>query len=62
MRGGSSRGDLIDRMLSWRIVEEIKGLLTHNQLAAVESEPCLARVRVGKVSPMRIQIPANKHI
>lgn len=28
-----------------------------SQLPAVEMAPCLARVRVGNVSPMRIQIP-----
>jgi hypothetical protein len=28
-----------------------------SQLEAVASAPCLARVRVGKVSPIRIQIP-----
>ena len=28
-----------------------------SQFDAVASAPCLARVRVGKVSPMRIQIP-----
>lgn len=29
----------------------------HNQLLAVDSAPCFALVLVGKVSPIRIQIP-----
>ena len=30
---------------------------TQSQLDAVESAPCLALVRVGNVSPIKIQIP-----
>jgi len=33
-----------------------------HQLLAVESAPCFALVRVGKVSPMRIQIPGAQVI
>src|SRR6201986_752605 len=29
----------------------------HTQLLAVASAPCFARVRVGNVSPLRIQMP-----
>ena len=33
-----------------------------SQLEAVASAPCLARVRVGKVSPIRIQMPLRTNI
>ena len=35
---------------------------TQSQFDAVESAPCFARERVGKVSPIRIQIPAANQI
>ena len=41
---------------------EAKQKLTQSQLAAVESAPCFARVRVGNVSPIRIQTPLLVHL